>query len=131
MRRRPFRYLADPLCYSSLLLYCLNRWLLKPRFKSPFLHNHFNDLLLLPAALPVVLWIQRLLGLRAHDDSPTWEEMLFHWAIWSIVCEGVGPFWLKRGTADVWDVASYAVGGVAACVWWNRSPLRRPAGARP
>jgi hypothetical protein len=118
--------LADRLCYSALLLYSLNRWILKPHFRSPFLHNHFNDLLLIPAALPVVLWIQHLLELRGHDDFPTWMEMAFHWAVWSIICEGIGPFWLKSGTADIWDVACYAIGGIAACLWWNRNHVWRP-----
>lgn len=120
MRRPPFRYLADRLCCVALLLYCLNRLILKPHFSSPFLHNHFNDLLLIPVALPVVLWLQRLTGLRSHDNSPTWPEMIFHWAVWSLICEAIGPFWLHFGTADIWDVVCYAIGGIAACVWWQR-----------
>jgi hypothetical protein len=119
MSRGPFLYLADRLCCAALLLYCLNRYLLKPHFKWPFLHNHFNDLLLIPVALPVVLWIQRFVRLRDSDDFPTWQEMIFHWAVWSLICEGIGPLWLKFGTPDIWDVFCYGIGGIAACLWWK------------
>ncbi len=46
-----FGYLRDPLFLIAVAGYVLNRWLLKPLVPSPFLHGHFNDLLLIPAAL--------------------------------------------------------------------------------
>jgi hypothetical protein len=116
-----FGYLRDRLFLAAVAGYTLNRWLLKPLFPSPFLHGHFNDLLLIPAALPVVLWLQRIFGLREHDLTPSWAEMIFHLAVWSLICEFIGPYWLHHGTADLWDVVDYAVGGIAACLWWNRS----------
>jgi len=119
-----FGYLRDRLFLMAAGGYTLNRWLLKALLPSPFLHNHFNDLLLIPAAFPVVLWGQRVLGLRNHDRPPSWQEMLLHLGIWSMICEVVGPFWLQSGTADIWDVAVYAVGGVAAYLWWNCSERR-------
>jgi hypothetical protein len=115
-----FGYLRDELFLGAAAGYGVNRWLLKPLVASRFLHGHFNDLLLIPAALPVVLWLQRLSGLRQHDRTPTWAEMLLHLCVWSLICEWIGPFWLKHGTADLWDVIAYAVGGAAACLWWNR-----------
>ena len=121
-----FCYLRDRLFLVSAAAYGLNRWLLKPRLSSPFLHGHFNDFLLIPAALPVVLWLQRRMGLRKHDLTPSWVEMLLHLAVWSVVCEFIGPHWLHHGTADLWDVAAYAVGGVGACLWWNRSAKSNP-----
>jgi hypothetical protein len=69
-----FGYLRDRLFVAAVAGYALNRWLLKPRLSSPFLHDHFNDLLLIPAALPVVLWVQRVMGLRKHDLAPSWTE---------------------------------------------------------
>ena len=104
--------------------YALNQFVLKPRLRWPFLHNHFNDLLLIPAALPLILWVQRVLRLRTNDFAPSWPEMLMHLVVWSVICEYIGPFWLKWGTGDIWDVVSYAVGGVAACVWWHRTARR-------
>jgi hypothetical protein len=115
-----FGYLRDPLFVVSSAGYALNRWLVKPHIPSPFMRGHFNDLLLIPAALPVVLWLQRLALLRNNDRAPSWPEMILHLAVWSVICEFIGPLWLHHGTADVWDVAMYAVGGVAACLWWNR-----------
>lgn len=116
-----FGYLRDRLFLGAVAGYALNRWLLKPLLPSPFVHGHFADLLLIPAALPVVLWLQRLVGLREHDRVPSWTEMGLHLAVWSLICEFIGPHWLHHGTADVWDVVAYAVGGVVACLWWNRS----------
>ena len=122
-----FGYLRDPLFLVAVAGYALNRWLLKPLLPWPFLHNHFNDLLLIPAALPIVLWMQRLTGLRAHDLTPSWMEMLLHLVIWSVICEFIGPFILHHGRADPWDAAAYAVGGMAARLWWGRSAQRCPA----
>jgi hypothetical protein len=118
---RRFGYWRDPLFLVAAIGYALNRWLLKPLLPSPFLHGHFADLLLIPAALPVVLWMQRLAGLRKHDLMPSWAEMGLHLAVWSLICEFIGPHWLHHGTADVWDVVAYAAGGVVACFWWNRA----------
>jgi hypothetical protein len=118
-----FGYLRDPLFLLASGAYALNRWVLKPLIPSPFLHNHFNDLLLIPAALPVMLWVQRRLDLRKQDGMPTWPEVLMHWAIWSIVCEWIGPFYCHMGVADIWDVVAYGVGAIVAALWWNRNKL--------
>lgn len=129
----PFAYIRDPLCLAAIGAYALNRWLLKPVFHSPFLQGHFADLLMIPAALPVVLGMQRLFRLREDDRPPSWAEMAAHLALWAFICEGLGPRWLHMGVADTWDLAAYALGGVAACLWWNRSaraPLCAPA-SRP
>jgi len=115
-----FGYWRDPLFLAAAIGYAVNRWLLKPLLPTPFLHGHFNDLLLIPAALPVVLWLQRVAGLRQHDHAPSWMEMVLHLVVWSVICEFIGPHWLHRGTADPLDVMAYAVGGIAACLWWHR-----------
>ena len=117
---RRFGYLRDRLFLFSVGAYALNRWVLKSLVPSPFLHGHFADLLMMPAALPGTLWAQRLVGLRLHDLAPSWVEMFLHLTLWALICEYVGPIWLHRGTADWWDVAAYAVGGILACLWWNR-----------
>ena len=125
-----FGYLRDRLFEISLAAYAFNRLVVRPHaigfFHShlhwawPFLHSHFDDLLLMPAALPVVIWIQRLTGLRQHDRPPSWREMAFHLAVWSVMSKIVGPFYVHIGVADPWDVLCFAAGGIAACLWWHR-----------
>ena len=119
----PFAYIRDPLCLAAIGAYALNRWLLKPVFHSPFLQGHF-------AGLPLVLGLQGLFRLRHDDRPPSWAEMAAHLALWALICECLGPRWLHLGVADFWDLAAYAIGGVAACLWWNRTaraPLCPPA----
>lgn len=120
---KPFGYLQDRLFWSASALYGINRWMVKPLVHSPFLRGHFNDLLLIPAALPCVLWIQRRLGVRPTDAAPTFQEIALHVAVWSVISEGLGPRFGHRGTADILDCLAYTVGGAAAWVWWNRSGL--------
>ena len=114
-----FRYCGDTLFLVASTLYAINRWLVKPHTSSPFLHGHFNDFLLIPCALPPLLWLHRTLGFRSHDAPPTLGEIASHLVIWSVICEGIGPAFLPR-TADIWDVAAYAIGACFAAVWWMR-----------
>jgi len=118
-----FGFLRDALFVGASGAYALNRWLLAPLVASSFLRGYFNDLLLIPAGLPFILWIQRITGLRQSDAPPTWCEIGTHLVVWSIVCEYIGPFWLHRGTADIWDVFAYSVGAGASGIWWNRRAL--------
>lgn len=122
---RRFDYCRDPLFRLAVGAYCLNRWAIKPVSSSAFLHGQFNDLWLIPAALPVVLWLQRMLGWRRHDRPPSWSEILGHLAVWSLVCEYLGPTCLHQGTGDLWDVVAYGCGAVVAGVWWNRGAAER------
>jgi hypothetical protein len=124
---KPFRYLLDPLCLVTCALYALNRWVLKPRFHSPFLHNHFNDVLLIPCALPPLLLMQRWLGLRLHDQPPTLGEIALYLVVWSILFEVIGPHIMPWTVGDFWDAVSYVVGGIAAGLWWHRNRLFRLA----
>lgn len=87
--------------------------------KGPFLHNHFADLLLIPAALPLILWVQRRLGLRTVDTPPNWREVLMHLAVWPIAAEVVGPHLFSHVTGDILDVVAYVTGAVVATVLWS------------
>jgi ubiquinone/menaquinone biosynthesis C-methylase UbiE len=120
-----FRYALDPVCLSACLLYALNRWLIGPACPWPFLHQYFDDLLLIPAALPIVLGLQRWAGLRDHDRPPTIAEALAHLVIWSLVAECVGPYLFPWTVGDPLDVVTYALGTLIAGVWWNRIALVR------
>jgi len=105
-------------------LYGINRWLVKPWCTLPLVQNWFNDFLLIACALPPLLWTQRRLRLRGHNQFPTWREIGFHLAIWSALFEWAGPKMMVGATGDVWDLAAYALGGIAAGWWWNRDRAR-------
>lgn len=126
---KPFGYGFDPLCLASCALYALNRWVMKPHFASPFLHNYFNDLWLIPCALPWVLWIQRKLTLRRDDTPPAASEILFHLIIWSLLFELFGPHIMRHTVGDPWDIAAYCAGAVGAARWWRRPAC--PATSEP
>lgn len=121
---KPFGYWRDPACWLGCLLYALNRWLLKPRVDSGFLHSHFNDLLLIPCALPLLLFIQRKLNWRQHDAPPTAGEIFGHVLVWSVLFEWLGPH-LMRTVGDIRDVLAYCAGAALAALWWHRERWRR------
>jgi hypothetical protein len=116
---KPFRYLLDPLCLAGCIAYVLNRWLIKPHTLSPFLHSHFNDLWLIPCALPPLLWIQRQLRLRTHDQYPSSREIFATLAIWSVLFEIIGPLYMTT-TGDPLDIVAYSAGALAAWLWWSQ-----------
>jgi hypothetical protein len=121
---RPFLYWRDPLFAVSCGLYALNRFYLKPHFHSVFLRSHFNDVLLIPCALPLVLLLQRWLRLRGDDDMPNLAEIGFHLGIWCVLFEVIGPRILPCVVGDAWDMVAYCAGGVFAALWWNRHRVR-------
>jgi len=121
---KKFKYGLDPLCLLACFIYAVNRWYLKPHFAGEFIHGHLNDLLVIPAALPIILWVQRLCGVRKDDQFPTVSEIAFHWLVWSIVCEGISPLFMPWSIADWQDVLDYGISGVVAgFVWeWMKTP---------
>jgi hypothetical protein len=122
-----FLYLRDRLFLVACGLYALNRWLLKPHFANRFLHYHFNDVLLIPCALPPMLIMQRWLGIRRVESMPTGSEIAFHLVVWSILFEVIGPHIMPRAVGDAWDVVAYVAGGIFAWLWWNRIPFAHRA----
>lgn len=115
-----FLYWRDPLFLMSCAAYALNQIWLKPHWRAPFLHNYFNDLFLIPCALPPVLFLHRWLGIRSVNAFPGLFEVVFHLAVWSIVVEILGARWVKTSTADPLDILAYTAGGVGAMLWWRR-----------
>jgi len=117
---KPFAYLRDPLFLVSCALYALNRWLVKPHLHVIFFHSWFNDLLLIPCALPPLLLCHRWLGIRAHDASPSVCEIATHLVGWSVLFEVIGPHLIRGTTGDVWDVLAYTTGAATAWLGWRR-----------
>lgn len=118
-----FLYWRDPLFVICSVFYCLNRWAIKPHVHSPFFRGQFNDLLLIPCAPPLVLWLQRLLRVRENDGPPTFSEIGFHIVIWSVIFEVIGPR-VMRVTGDPRDILAYSVGGMLSGIWWARGAWR-------
>lgn len=100
-------------------MYALNRWAVKPLVAIAFFHNWFQDILLIPCALPPLLWLESYLGLRPAQEGPRWREIAFHLAIWSVLFEAAGPLIFKHSVGDWRDVLAYVGGGLLAGWWWN------------
>lgn len=120
-----FRYLLDRLFLTSVALYALNRWVVKPSLPAGelFFSGHFNDLLVIPCALPPLLLLHRRLRLRHDDAPPTASEVAVHVAVWSVFFEVLAPLFVRAARADAWDVLAYLAGGLFSWLVWNRAAL--------
>ena len=87
------------------------------------MHFHFNDLLLIPCALPPLLLVQRWLRLRTNDSPPSPGEIALYLTVWSFFFEVLGPHITRRATGDPWDFMAYAGGALIAGLWWHRHRL--------
>jgi len=120
--RGAFVFWRDPICMGSWALYVVNRFYLAPRFGDaiPFLREHFDDTLFLPAALPPFLWIRQRLGLRGPIGAPTWREVVVLTFLCSVFFEWLGPKYLGHSVGDWGDVAVYWLGAIVAGACWNK-----------
>jgi hypothetical protein len=129
---RQFRYFTDPLCFATIVFYAANRWLFKPwDLSGEFGRCYLNDVLCLPMLLPMILCVQRRLGVRRHDAPPRLWEVVQHCLVFSVVFELILPSYPQwfRSTADPLDVVAYLAGGVGAWLWWSgRAGVVRPRG---
>ena len=119
----PYEFWRDPVCMGSWALYVVNKFFLIRHFGRdvPFLYEHFDDTLFLPAALPPYLWMRQSLGLRGPKGAPTWRETVIITFWCSVLFEWLGPKYLGHSVGDWGDVFVYWVGALAAGAWWNRS----------
>ncbi len=118
-----FQYLRDKIFLTSVALYAANRWLLKPHLPSGevFFRGYFNDLLVIPCALPPLLLVHRLLRVRHTDAPPQAGEIALHLAVWSLFFELLAPMFVRNARGDAWDVVAYTAGGVLSWLLWNKS----------
>jgi len=128
-----FGYVRDPLFLACVATYALNRFILKPHLATPFLHEHLNDLICIPFWVPIMLLLQRAIGLRAAGDGPPRAgEILIPLIVWSWAFELWLPYtaWGRTWcTTDPWDVFYYSLGALGAAVfwrgWYGRAPTLR------
>ncbi len=124
-----FAYFADPACIAALIIYPINRFILKPHHIGGwFTHGYLNDVLCLPLFVPVILYVQRLIRLRPHDGFPTPWEIFQAWAAFSIMFQVIIPRYPKTFTTagDPYDMIAYLAGGLIAGWYWSRRNSTNP-----
>jgi len=115
-----FQYWRNAPFLVACTAYAINRWIIEPRVEIGFLHFYFNDIWLIPAVLPPILWLHRKLALRTHDRPPEVAEILLHLVFFAVLFEWLGPKFVRHASADPWDVFAYAAGAIIAGLWWHR-----------
>jgi hypothetical protein len=117
-----FLYLRDPLFLFCLATYFVNRSILKNIWQSGFVHEHLNDLICIPFWVPIMLFVQRRLGLRSGDYSPQPGEIVIPLIVWSWVFEIILPqtdLFGELCVADYLDIVFYALGALLAALFWR------------
>jgi len=133
-----FRYLRDPLFVGSVIVYFVNRFLIKRLVVGGFVHDHLNDLICIPFWVPIMVFLLRRAGLRRDDDPPHADEILIPLVMWSAIFELYLPhvkYFERLALADYADIFYYALGALAASVFWQvwyerRRPAHPPRAAR-
>jgi hypothetical protein len=119
---KSFRYLRDPLFLFCVVIYFLNRLILKPYLPNAFSQFYLNDLICIPVWLPIMLFAMRKTGLRQDDRPPTWYEVSIPLLVWSFAFELIAPYTQTfRGIAfgDHIDILCYACGGLVGAIFWS------------
>ena len=122
----PFRYLRDPLFVFCVVLYFVNRLVLKPHIHhgalGAFLHGSLNDVICIPFWVPIMVWMMRKVGLRNEDGPPHGAEVLIPVLLWSwffeLVLPFLGPFH-RLATCDPDDILCYTLGALLAVLFWK------------
>jgi hypothetical protein len=116
---RYFSYWRDPICLGAAATYIAYRWLVPVTAQTPFWSGHFADILLIPAGLPLWLWLERGIGWRRDDQMPRWREIAFALVTWTVAAEVIAPRLFLKATGDVWDAVAYSGGAVIAGLLWQ------------
>lgn len=124
---RRFGYWRDSVCLAAVAAYAVHRWLVPIAWQAPWWSGHFADFLLIPAGLPLWLWLERRIGWRRDDRMPEWREIAFVLGTWTIAAELVAPEMFPQATGDAWDALAYAGGAVVAGLSWQRTTRSRRA----
>jgi hypothetical protein len=118
----PFAYLRDPLFLGCFVAYWVHRWLAAHGMSTPLLRAHLDDLICIPFWAPIMLWVERRLGVRCHDRPPEAVEIIVPLVIIAAAFEVVipsRPQWRVPTVADPKDVLAYCIGALAAAAIWQ------------
>jgi hypothetical protein len=122
----PFRYLKDPLFLFCLVLYFVNRLVLKPLIHhgllGAFVHGSLNDVICIPFWVPIMVWTMRIFRLRTTDAPPQAGEILAPLLVWSWFFELVlpqVPAFKHLAICDPNDILCYTVGALLAATVWG------------
>lgn len=117
-----YRYLKDPLFVACVIVYAVNRFVVKPLFPNTFSRGYLNDFICIPFCVPIVVFLMRKFGWRPHDLPPSGLEIVIPLVVWSFVFEVVlqrlGAF-PSLATADHMDILFYCVGALIAAMYWR------------
>ncbi len=88
----------------------------------PIIHNHLNDLLVIPIVLWISFAVLRLLLPNKFTYIP-WSYIIFVVIGYSIYFEYYLPRVNQRYTGDLWDISCYALGGLFFYFWQRNKSL--------
>ena len=111
------------MCVASLIVYPINRFYLKPHHIGGwFTHGYLNDVLCLPLFVPMILYVQYVLGVRKHRDFPRLWEVFQSFLAFTLVFQFITPRFPKTfiTAGDHYDIIAYFAGGLVACIYWSR-----------
>ncbi len=112
-------FFRDPMWMVAMACYASHRcwqWYFPG---AGWMDSYWNDFLMLPCALPLILWLYGLLGLRDDSIKPLGIEILGHGILWGLMAEMVGPLVFDHSVGDPWDLVAYAAGGLVLYLRWN------------
>ncbi|MCF8253088.1 MAG: magnesium citrate secondary transporter [Bacteroidia bacterium] len=93
-----------------ITLFVIEKWI-QFRFEPIFfISNYLDDILLIPIVLGFGIWVQQEFVLATFVFSKM--QILGTWLVFSIIFEGIFPYFSNEFTADFFDLFAYGFGGV-------------------
>ncbi len=112
----------EPFWIFSLACYAVHRWWQWASPSPGWMSNHWNDIWMLPCAVPLVTRMYAALNLRASTAPPSLSEIVWLGLLWSVMAECLAPLWFTRSTGDPLDVLAYGLGGFMLWLRWHLIP---------
>lgn len=122
----PFRYLRDPLFIFCVVLYFINRLILKPLITigdfATFCYSYLNDLICIPLWVTIIVWILYTMGVRKSEEYPQGAEILLPVVVWAWFFELFLPrtaSFRNLAVSDPKDIVCYVAGALFAVIFWS------------